>query len=109
MGWSIPIGLGEELESETNKGRPWSSKSELKQPPSLTKDGGLQAPLRCNFDPLEEIYDGLNMVEFKTNNKGYVRRVFLPQLKKPLLLLLPTSRLYFQLIFNKHVGAILTN
>ncbi len=64
MGWSIPIGLGEELESKTNKGRPWSSKSELKQPPSLTKDGGLQALLRCNFDPLEEIYDGLNMVEF---------------------------------------------
>jgi len=64
MGWSIPIGLGEELESKTNKGRPWSSKFELKQPPSLTKDGGLQAPLRCNFDPLEEICDGLNMVEF---------------------------------------------
>ncbi len=53
MGLSILTELREEMGSETNKGRSWSSKSKLEQPPSLMKDGGLQAPLRCNFDPLE--------------------------------------------------------
>jgi hypothetical protein len=48
---------------ETNKGRFWTSKSGLEQPPGLTEDGGLQAPSRRNFDPLEDTYDGLNMVE----------------------------------------------
>jgi hypothetical protein len=43
--------------------------------------GGLQAVSRCNFDPLEEIYDGLNMVEYETNNKIYVRHGFLFELK----------------------------
>jgi hypothetical protein len=45
------------------------------------EDGGLQTPSRCNFDPLEEIYDGLNMVGFESNNKGYVRHGFLLELK----------------------------
>jgi len=45
------------------------------------KDGGPQAPLKPNLDPLEEIYDGLNMVEYETSNKGYVRCGFLLELK----------------------------
>ncbi len=39
------------------------------------------SPFKVYFDPLEEIYDGLNMIEFEISNKGYVRHEFLPELK----------------------------
>jgi hypothetical protein len=45
------------------------------------EDKGLQAPSRGDFDPLEEVYDGLNMTEFETNNKGYVSHGFMLKLK----------------------------
>jgi hypothetical protein len=31
---------------------------------------GLQAPLKGNLDPLDEVKDGGYIVEFDTNNKG---------------------------------------
>ncbi len=52
----------------------------LEQPLNM-KGGGLQAPSRGNFDPLDELYDGLNIVEFEINNKGDVRCGFLLELK----------------------------
>jgi hypothetical protein len=45
------------------------------------EDKGHEAPSRGNFDPLEEVYDGLNMVEFEISNKGDVRCGFFLELK----------------------------
>jgi hypothetical protein len=45
------------------------------------EDKGLQAPSKGGFDQLHEVYDGLNMVESKTNNKGDVKCGFLLELK----------------------------
>jgi hypothetical protein len=45
------------------------------------EDKGLQALSRGDFDPLEEVYDGLNMVESEISNKGDVRCGFLLELK----------------------------
>jgi hypothetical protein len=42
---------------------------------------GFQAFSRGDFDPLEEVYHGLNMVESETNNKGDVKHGFLLELK----------------------------
>jgi hypothetical protein len=52
----------------------------LEQPLGM-KDRRFQAPSRSDFDPLDEVYDGLNIVEFETNNKGDIRCGFLFELK----------------------------
>ncbi len=81
MGLGILILRGEEKGSATNKGWPWTSKFGLEQPPRFMENEGFQAFSRGDFDPLEEVYHGLNMVESETNNKGDVKRGFLLELK----------------------------